>query len=187
MASVFNATVHVLSAALQERDNYTRHHCDRVAAFSDSLAQHLGVSEEEREALRMAAQFHDIGKIGIPDQVLLKPGPLTPEERHVIETHAEIGERIFRATEHPQISRVAPLIRHHHEAFNGTGYPDRLAGETIPALARVLAVADAYDALTTVRPYRTALPLSKVLDILGAERGLRYDPVVVDALTRIVN
>lgn len=141
-SSSYQATVNVLSVALQERDDYTRHHCDRVLTLSDSLAVQLGVSAHERIILRMAAQFHDIGKIGIPDQVLLKPGPLTPAERAIIETHSERGERIFRATENPLVDAVAPLIRHHHENFDGTGYPDQLAGSAIPPLARILAVAD---------------------------------------------
>lgn len=165
-----------LSVALHVRDAYTSEHCDRVRLLSLELGQHCGLSAQELDYLGVAATFHDIGKIGVPDHVLFKPGPLDENERAVISAHSEHGERIFAATGRRDAAAVAQLIRHHHEAFDGSGYPDGLRGEQIPLPARILSLADSYDAMGSLRPYQHTRRHAEVMTVLHEERGRKSDP-----------
>lgn len=165
-----------LNVALGERDLYTRSHCARVVAISEGLGRECGFVEAEIEMLKICASFHDIGKIGIPDSVLLKPGRFNDAEWEVMQAHPEIGERIIRAIAIEGAGEVADAVRHHHEHFDGGGYPDRLSGEAIPIYARVISLADGYDALRTVRTYHRERTHAEVIDILRGEQGGKYDP-----------
>lgn len=156
-----------LALTIEAKDPYTEGHCDRLSKYSVALGEKLGLSEELRVALRRGGLIHDIGKLAVPESILLKPGPLTPEERKIMEQHTIVGERIcapLRSFRH-----VLPIIRHHHEKWDGSGYPDGLKGEQIPLTARILQVTDIYDALTTDRPYRKALPSEKAFAIMREE------------------
>ena len=167
-----------LSVALDERDHYTQTHCDRVVALSLQLGVQCGLSNSELTHLRITAQFHDIGKIGVPDDVLLKPSRLTAEEWVLMKAHSQQGERIFRAAEIPALDDIAPMIRHHHESFDGSGYPDGLKGEEIPVICRVLLIVDGYDAMGTARPYHEPRSHSKIMEILRSESGKKTDPFI---------
>ena len=181
-----SASIAALSTALQERDGYTRSHCDRVSHLATLLGRHVGLDAAALSDLALAARFHDVGKIGIPDSVLLKPDRLEPEEMAIMRSHAERGERVFLATGREDAPRVARLIRQHHEAWDGSGYPDGLRGAEIALGARILAVADSYDAMTTTRPYRAPIPHGRVMDILRSEAGTRLDPLLVAAFEELV-
>jgi putative two-component system response regulator len=144
-----------LALSIEAKDPYTEGHCDRLSKYSVALAEKLGLPEELRVALRRGGLVHDIGKLAVPESILLKPGPLTPQERKIMEQHTIAGERIcapLRSFRH-----VLPIIRHHHEKLDGSGYPDGLKGEQIPLTARILQITDIYDSLSTDRPYRKAL------------------------------
>jgi len=156
-----------LALTIEAKDPYTEGHCDRLSKYSVALGEKLGLPEDLRVALRRGGLIHDIGKLAVPESILLKPGPLTPEERKIMEQHTVTGERIcapLRSFRH-----VLPIIRHHHEKWDGSGYPDGLKSEQIPLTARILQITDIYDALTTDRPYRKALPLEKALAIMREE------------------
>ena len=156
-----------LALSIEAKDPYTEGHCDRLSKYSVALAEKLGMPEELRVALRRAGLVHDIGKLAVPESILLKPGPLTPEERKIMEQHTVAGERIcapLRSFRH-----VLPIIRHHHEKQDGSGYPDGLKGEQVPLTARILQITDIYDALTTDRPYRKALSVEKAFSIMRDE------------------
>lgn len=192
-----------LAKAGEFRDDQTGNHVARVACCSCILAQAAGMPSGFRELLFQASPLHDIGKIGVPDAVLLKPGPLTPEERASIECHAEIGDNILRQT--PKSVALLPLIdlgfplpaeskipseligmagsiaRHHHEKWNGLGYPDKLAGEEIPIEARLVALADVYDVLRSTRPYKAAMSAPEADEILRTQAGRHFDPRLVQA------
>ncbi len=156
-----------LALGVEAKDPYTEGHCERLSAFSVQLGVALGLAEEELTALRRGGVLHDIGKIGIPDSILLKPGKLTTEEWTVMREHPLIGERICKPLR--SLRLVLPIIRHHHERWDGSGYPDGLKGEEIPVTARVLQVVDVYDALTTKRPYKPAFPHEQVYQIMQSE------------------
>jgi putative two-component system response regulator len=156
-----------LALSIEAKDPYTEGHCDRLSKYSVALAEKLGVPEDLRVALRRGGLIHDIGKLAVPESILLKPGPLTSEERKIMEQHTIAGERIcapLRSFRH-----VLPIIRHHHEKQDGSGYPDGLKGAEVPLTARILQITDIYDALTTDRPYRKALPLEKAFAIMREE------------------
>jgi putative two-component system response regulator len=140
--------------------------------MSSRLGERLGIAEENIKALRWAGIVHDVGKVAVPDSILLKPGPLTPEEISVMRKHAEVGERICAPLRSFRL--VLPIIRHHHEKRDGSGYPDGLKGEAIPLTARILQLADVYDALTTDRPYRTAVPSEAALAMMDEEATLGW-------------
>jgi putative two-component system response regulator len=165
------AVLFTLAHAIEARDPYTRGHCERLAEMSARLGKQLGVAEEGITALRRAGIVHDIGKVAVPDSILLKAGPLTPKETGVMRRHAVVGERICSPLK--TFHLVLPIIRHHHEKFDGSGYPDSLRGDEIPLTARILQLADVYDALTTERPYKVAMPSNAALEIMDeeAERG----------------
>lgn len=156
-----------LARSIEAKDPYTEGHCDRLSKYSVALGERLGLPNQLRVALRRGGLIHDIGKLAVPESILLKPGPLTPEERQIMERHTIEGERIcapLRSFRH-----VLPIIRHHHEKWDGSGYPDRLRGEQIPLTARILQVTDIYDALTTERPYRKALSPEEAFSIMRQE------------------
>jgi putative two-component system response regulator len=169
-----NAEVVLFSLALsiEARDPYTRGHCERLAEMSVMLGEKLALPEEQITALRRAGIVHDIGKVAVPDTILLKPGPLTPGEIAVMRKHPVVGERICAPLK--SLRFVLPIIRHHHEKRDGSGYPDGLSGEEIPLAARILQLADVYDALTTDRPYRTAVPSEVALAMMDEESRLGW-------------
>jgi putative two-component system response regulator len=174
-----------LGATIEARDVYTGGHCARLAAYAVALGQALGVPAPLRRALRLGGYLHDLGKIAVPDGVLLKPGPLTPAERREVNRHPGVGADLVRGMR--TLDDVRPLIRHHHERWDGSGYPDGLRGEAIPLGARIMAVVDVYDALRTARPYKSPLPLARTLDVLKAERDAgAWDPVVVNAFLEVL-
>jgi hypothetical protein len=178
-AELIAAIVRTLSAAIDAKDPYTCGHSDRVSRICVRLAQQMRLPQEQLDVLYMGGLLHDVGKIGIDDSILRKPSGLTDEEYAHIRLHPEMGYRIIK-----DIKPFEPclgVVLHHHEAWNGTGYPHKLAGEEIPLLARIAAVADSYDAMTSDRPYRKGMPREKVERILREERGAMWDPVVVDA------
>lgn len=167
-----------LGLTIEARDPYTNGHCRRLATYSTALGRRLGLSEEELVALHRGAYLHDVGKIGISDAVLLKAGRLTEEERGLMQQHTVTGDRL--CGEMRLLADVRPIVRSHHERPNGTGYPDKLEGEDIPPLARILSVVDVYDALTTARPYKLALPSEEALRELREEaaRGWKFEKLV---------
>ncbi len=166
------------------KDFYTRHHSDRVAFYSVELAEALGYDGEYCERLRVAGLLHDIGKLGIPDSILLKPLPLTDEEFAVIKTHPAMGAQLLSGI--TWLKDIIPWVRGHHERYDGKGYPDGLAGEDIPQQARIIAVADAFDAMTSDRRYRSSLSLDKALAELEKVRGSQLDPHFVDVFKKLV-
>jgi putative nucleotidyltransferase with HDIG domain len=177
-------TVTALSAMVEAKDGYTEGHCQRIAEIAIALGIRLGLSEERLEQLSYAAVLHDIGKITVPDEILNKPGPLTPEEFEVMKSHTRAGRRILEGIE--LLRAVARIVEQHHERWDGRGYPDGLAGEAILLEARLIAVADAYDAMTSTRPYRQALPPAEALARVEAEAGRQFDPDVVAAFVRYI-
>ncbi len=156
-----------LALSIEGKDPYTGGHCARLSKYSVSLAGRVGLSQQERVALRRAGIVHDIGKVAVPEQILLKPGPLTPDERKTMEQHPIIGERI--CTPLRSFREVLPIIRHHHEKMDGSGYPDGLKSQQIPITARVMTIVDIYDSLTTDRPYRQALSTEEAFRIMREE------------------
>jgi putative nucleotidyltransferase with HDIG domain len=174
-----------LVTAVEAKDSYTGGHSDRVAQLSVRIAEHMGLRPSALRAVAQGGLLHDIGKIGVPDQILNKPGALTPEERAEIEKHSSVGWEIVRQA--PSLRGALAVVRHHHERFDGAGYPDRLAGEAIPKEARIAAVADVWDALTSDRAYRRAWPLERALEIMVEGRGTHFDPESLDALLELLD
>ena len=168
-----------LAEVVDDRDTSTYHHSARVARYAVAIAVELAVDEDLIELIEQAASVHDLGKIGVPDRVLLKPGPLTADEQMTMWLHTEIGARILR--QFHLFRSGAAIVLHHHEAFDGSGYPNGLAGEAIPLGARVVAVADAFDAMTSDRPYRNALSVDETIERFRAGAGRQWDPTVVGA------
>jgi len=175
-----------LSVALGYRDLLTRLHSERVLGLAGEIGVGCGLSRKELGILKIAASLHDIGKIGIPDQILLKPSRLDPAEWEKMKQHAEIGERIMGATEVDGAHHVSQVIRHHHEYYDGQGYPDRLAGEDISVYSRIIAIADSYDAIATARSYRRATPHPEIMAILQAQSGQKYDPAIMRIFCEII-
>jgi putative nucleotidyltransferase with HDIG domain len=177
---MFEGAVRSLVSAIDAKDPYTCGHSSRVSELAASLAVDYGLSDEEVETVRMAGLLHDIGKIGVSDAVLRKPGRLTVEEFNEIKKHPELGYQILKGV--PQFAALLPGVRYHHEAWDGSGYPAGLAGTEIPLIARLLAVADGFDAMTSTRPYRDGMPLSRVVEIFIGGCGTQWDPNVVSLL-----
>jgi len=174
-------TSQALLAMLGERDAVTCAHSKATVEWARRLCTSMGLPREQSEFIELCAALHDIGQVGTPDEILLKPGPLTAQEWEVVRDHCAAGQRILNQI--PSLSRCGLTIRAHHERWDGLGYPDGLAGENIPFEARVLAVVDAFHAMISDRPYRRAIAPRRALDILQAGRGSQWDPVVVDAMT----
>jgi len=179
--------VHSLSIALDERDNYTFGHSARVTEMSVALGRRIGLSAMKLEALELGSILHDIGKIGISDAILNKPQALSREEQELIEQHPEKGERILGETRDAKTTLVLGCIRGHHERYDGQGYPDGLAGESIPLEARIIAIADAYDAMTSLRPYRDKMTPEQALDELQRCSGTQFDPQLVNEFIALQN
>lgn len=175
-------TIAALAAAIDARDPYTRGHSEQVTVYAVRIAEAMQQPAGFIERLRYSALLHDIGKIGVPDAILLKPGRLTVEETALMRQHAAIGAQIVEQV----LADVARIIRHHHEWYDGTGYPDELKGEEIPLEARIIAVADAFDTMTTDRAYRKAVPVTDALTVLRAGRGKQWQGEVVDLMIRLI-
>jgi putative two-component system response regulator len=173
-------TVHKLSLAVEMRDQVTGHHLSRMGAYSEEIARRMHLPEEECDVISLAAQMHDIGKVAIPDSILLKPGPLTEEERAQVEIHAEVGKQILQGSESPILRLAECIAWTHHERMDGSGYPRGLAGDEIPIQGRIAAVADVYDALTRDRPYREAMPVAEATALMAEGRGTHFDPEVLE-------
>ncbi len=169
-------TIHRLVSASLWRDEETGMHIRRTGLLSECLAKAAGWSISDAELLRMAAPMHDVGKIGIPDAILRKPGPLTPEEFTIMQTHTTIGARILAGSKTPMLRMAEQIAIGHHEQWDGAGYPDGVSGLDIPECARIVAIIDVYDALTHDRVYRPALPEDQVLDLMQRNGGVHFDP-----------
>ncbi len=174
-------TVIRLSRAADSRDPETGAHILRMAHYSRLIARRLGLSEADQELLLEAAPLHDIGKVGIPDHILLKPGKLDPEEFAIMKRHAVIGHDILSGSSSPMLQAAAKIALGHHEKFDGSGYPEGLAGDAIPLFARICAVADVFDALCSARPYKAAWPEPQAVALLRENAGLHFDPACVAA------
>jgi HD-GYP domain-containing protein (c-di-GMP phosphodiesterase class II) len=174
---------HSLSTALEERDSNTRQHSDRVVGIAVDIGRRCGLAKDQLSLLWLGAAFHDVGKIGVPDSVLYKPGLLTEPEWETMKTHSLVGEKILRANKTPGMDRVAAAVRHHHESFDGSGYPDGLMEKEIPLLARIIALADGYDANVTVRPYHAGVSHEEAMDLMRDKVGERYDPLLFEHFT----
>jgi putative nucleotidyltransferase with HDIG domain len=177
-------TIAALAHAIEAKDGYTINHCERMVGRAVGLALEMRLPRKEVENIRLGAILHDVGKIGIPDAVLNKPGRLTPEEYEIMKQHAAIGARIVQSV--AALQPVVPIVRHHQERYDGSGYPDGLSGEAIPLGARIISVVDAYGAMTEDRVYRNALGHEKAIEELTTQSGRQFDPQVVDAFLRLV-
>ncbi|MFT4048476.1 MAG: HD domain-containing protein [Solirubrobacterales bacterium] len=173
-------TIMRLSMAVETRDQETGDHIERMGRYCQLLAQKIGWSDERCELLRVASPLHDVGKIAIPDAILLKPGALTPEERDEMEKHAEIGHEILAGSDSPLLDLAARIALSHHEQWDGSGYPNGLKGEEIPVEGRIAAIADVFDALTSDRIYRPAMTVERALAIMSEGRGSHFDPELLD-------
>src|SRR5262245_27592114 len=180
----FLSAIDSLVRTMEERDPYTAGHSVRVRRYSLALAGALDLNQKQRKLLSLAAKLHDIGKIGVPEAILNKPGSLTGEEMAAVRLHPEIGERVLR----PIIRRpeILAAIRGHHERPDGGGYPDGLRGSAIPMLARIITIADCFDALTTSRAYRNALSLPQAVDVLRKGSGTQFEPAFLDAFLQVI-
>ena len=176
--------VETLAEAIDAKDTYTHGHSKRVAAYASELGRRYGYTEEQCRELYMMGLLHDVGKIGIPDGIINKPGRLTDEEFETVKTHPPKGARILAGV--GEMPGLATGARWHHERYDGTGYPDGLAGEAIPEAARIIAVADAYDAMTSCRSYRGVMPQARVRGEIERGRGTQFDPVFADLLLDMI-
>jgi HD-GYP domain-containing protein (c-di-GMP phosphodiesterase class II) len=170
-----------IAAIIDAKDGYTHRHSERVAAFAVRLAQELGVAPDHLSVIELSALLHDLGKIGVPDAILNKPGKLTEEELEEMRRHPAHGAAILANIQSPKIAELLPGVKYHHERWDGTGYPDGLKGEEIPLLGRILSVADFLDALTSDRAYRKGLCFDEVLELIQEQSGRAFDPTVVAA------
>lgn len=171
-------SIEALDTALDERDQYTRNHSHRLLQLTTRTAMACNLEEHELQLLQLAATLHDLGKIGIPDHILCKPEKLDPEEWLTMKTHSTKGERIVNKMHFKHGPEVAKIVRHHHEQFNGSGYPDGLKSEDIPWLSRIISVCDSYDAMTTTRVYARARTHTEAMEILYSEEGEKSDPYI---------
>src|SRR3954466_16046224 len=178
-------TIKAIAATIDARDGYTHRHSERVAALTAQLARELGLKEADRETAELSALLHDVGKIAVPDSILNKPGKLTTEEYAEMQKHPLYGARILGNIQSATVKAVLPGVQYHHERWDGSGYPEGLAAENIPFLGRLLGVADFYDALTSVRAYRAAVPAREAIDLVRNGAGHHFDPQVAAALVRL--
>jgi putative nucleotidyltransferase with HDIG domain len=185
LSHAYRGTAFLLGDVVEADDSYTGNHCRDVVELVLAVAEELGVDARGRRDAEFAALLHDVGKIRIPKELINKPGALTTEERALVETHTLEGERMLSQVG-GLLGEVGQIVRSHHERYDGSGYPDRLAGEEIPLIARVVSCCDAFNAMTTDRPYRKALPVETALAELRAQAGGQFDPAVVDALVAVV-
>ena len=183
LAEKANKVAAILVEAGTPKDGYTSEHASQVARLSQLVGVELSLNEEEIETLVLGALLHDLGKLGVADVVLEKHGPLTEEEWAAVKKHPDVGARMIEPLE--VLSGVVPVVRHHHERYDGNGYPDGLAGEEIPLAARIVAAVDAYDVMMRGRPYRQRRTHAQALEELSREAGVQFDPLVVEALIRV--
>ncbi|MCL4440558.1 MAG: HD domain-containing protein [Firmicutes bacterium] len=181
--NTYLGTIRALLAALNARDQYTAGHSVRVADYTLQIGREMRLPDDRLKLLEEAALFHDIGKIGVPEQILNKPGRISPQEFEEIKKHPAIGAQIIGAMD--KMLKHSLILRHHHERYDGAGYPDGLAGETIPLESRILAVADTFDAITSERPYHRVLSTARAREVLDECRGTQLDPLVVDAFLAV--
>ena len=181
--TLFLSSIQMLAGAVDEKDPYTRGHSDRVTRYSVLIATEMGLKEEDIEKIRVSAQLHDVGKIGIEDRILKKPGALTPEEFEIMKTHTTKGAAILRPVE--ALKDMLPGIELHHESLDGRGYPHGLKGDQIPLMPRIIMVADTFDAMTTNRPYQAAMDPEYVIRIINSLAATKFDPTVVAAMTKV--
>ena len=185
LESAYMETIEVLRVTVEAKDTYTRGHSDRVSEYSELIGKSLGLPDSDLKILKIGGLFHDIGKIGIPDSILLKDSRLDDKEYSEIKNHPAIGAHILsNAT---IFNDMIPIVKHHHESFDGNGYPSKLKGEEIPYLARITAIADAFDAMTSKRSYRDALPLDVVKNELSKNSGVQFDPVICKNFLNILD
>ena len=177
-------TIEILRFTVEAKDAYTRGHSDRVSAYSVLIGEALGLSEDDLKTLKIGGLFHDIGKIGIPDAILLKTDKLTDDEYSEIKNHPAIGAHILSNAS--IFADIIPIVKHHHERYDGKGYPARLAGEDIPYLARIVAVADTFDAMTSRRSYRQALDFDYTTNEIERCKGTQFDPTIADVFLEIL-
>jgi len=185
LAEAYLSTIGVLADAIEAKDAYTRGHCESVSDIAVQVARALGWEGEELRQIRYAALLHDVGKIGIPDGILLKPSRLLPEEFQVIQRHSLIGSDLVNRV--PALRPIAPLILHHHERYDGLGYPHGLSGDQIPIGARIIGVVDALNAMTTPRPYRDSWSMHEAIDELRRCSGTQFDPMIVERITGVLD
>lgn len=177
-------SIETLRYTVEAKDTYTRGHSDRVSEYSHLIGKHLDLSEDDLKKLKLGGLFHDIGKIGVPDSILLKTDKLTDDEYSEIKNHPAIGAHILsNAT---MFKDIIPIVKHHHERFDGKGYPGKLAGDDIPYLARIAAVADTFDAMTSKRAYRDPLPINIVIAEIEKNKGTQFDPQIADVFLGIL-
>jgi putative nucleotidyltransferase with HDIG domain len=179
---MFFQTAESLADAIEKRDPYTGGHTQRVTSYSLAITRYLQLKSSEKRCLKIAAVLHDVGKIGIEDQILRKPEPLSPEEYNTIKRHTSMGAEILEHIR--QLKDIIPGVKYHHEQMNGKGYPDGLKGEEMPVIAKIVAVADTYDAMTTDRPYRKALSKKVAMEELRRCAGAQFDGQVVEAFVK---
>lgn len=179
----YRSTLEALGAAIDLRDKETAGHSRRVSAYSVEIARRMGVSSSQLENLKRGAYLHDIGKLGIPDSILLKPGPLTPDERKIMEQHVRIGFSLVKGI--PFLKGAAEIVLTHHERFDGQGYPSGVSGDDIPLLGRIFAVVDTFDAITSDRPYHRAASFEIAQNVIRSAAGTQFDPAVVSAFLSI--
>jgi putative nucleotidyltransferase with HDIG domain len=185
MKQQYFETIKTLSNALDAKDNYTNGHSLRVAAISEAIAKNMQMTTAQVETIKTAALLHDIGKIGIPDAIINKPGRLEMSEIYEIRRHPEIGEQILKDVR--ALKGIAKIVKHHHERYDGNGYPDSLRGDQIPIESAIIAVADAFDAMTSNRIYRMALTEEWAMNVIQGEKGLQFHPEVVDVFLKCAN
>lgn len=178
-------SIQTLRYTVEAKDTYTRGHSDRVSEFSVLIGKHLGLPETDLRTLQIGGLFHDIGKIGVPDSILLKEGKLTDDEYSEIKNHPTIGAHILSSA--TIFKDIIPIVKHHHEKYDGNGYPGKLKGDDIPYFARIAAVADTFDAMTSKRTYRDALPLEVVISEIERCKGTQFDPKIADVFLDILN
>jgi HD-GYP domain-containing protein (c-di-GMP phosphodiesterase class II) len=187
--AIFNSLISntkALSVSLKYRDDLTHQHSERVKGLSLEMGLRSGLSQNEMNALSIAATFHDIGKIGIPDQILMKPAKFDEAEWEIMKQHSDIGEKIILSTELEGSHHLACLIRHHHEYYSGSGYPDNLSGEDIPVCSRIISIADSYDAMSVTRVYHHERTHQEVMTILHEETGDKFDPELMRVFCELI-
>jgi len=172
-------TVTALAFAIDAKDHYTQGHSQNVARFCTMVARHLNLSEKEVEEVRLAAVLHDVGKIGIPERILNKPAGLDPDEFEIMKEHAMLGAKILEPLR--SIQHIQRIVRHHHERWDGSGYPDRLAGEEIPLASRLISISDAFDTMVTERTYKRSRSRVEAMEELRRCAGTQFDPRLVEA------
>ena len=184
LEKAYMESIETLRYTVEAKDPYTKGHSDRVAQYSVLIGKKMGLSEEDQKTLLIGGLFHDIGKIGVPDTILRKPDKLTDEEYSEIKNHPSIGAHILAPA--TIFQEIIPIVKHHHEKYDGRGYPSQLQGENIPLFARIAAIADTFDAMTSKRPYRDALPLETVISEVEKCKGTQFDPKIADVFLDIL-